>query len=111
MISLIVPHDQEAIEKHDYGEEDSKIMTIVPLAEDKINTLWDIGYFDDLNNKFGLMISTGEDEKITGQEVLKDVLGTTNQYISDYPDIEYLFILKSLLEMALEKETELNIYL
>lgn len=111
MICLIVPHDQEAIEKHDYGEEDPKNMTIVPLEEDKINTLWDIGYFYELNNKFGLMISTGEDEKITGQDVLKDVLGITNQYITDYPDIEYLFILKSLLEIAVEKETELNIYM
>lgn len=111
MICLIVPHDQEAIEKHDCGEEDPNIMTIVPLKEDKVNTVWDIGYFDELNNKFGLMISTGEDEKITGLEVLKDVLSITNQYIRDYPDIEYLFILKSLLEMALEKETELNIYM
>lgn len=111
MICLIVPHDQEAVKKHDYGEDDPNIMTIVPLEEAKINSLWDIGYFDNLNNKFGLMISTGEDEKITGQKVLKDVLNITNQYIRDYPDIEYLFTLKSLLELALEKETELNIYI
>ncbi|EOD4268377.1 hypothetical protein NQ999_11155 [Acinetobacter baumannii] len=111
MICLIVPHDQEAVKKHDYGEDDPNTMTIVPLEEDKINTLWDIGYFDDLNSKLGLMISTGEDEKIAGQEVMKDALRITNIYILKYPRNEYLLTLKSLLEMAIEKQTELNIYL
>lgn len=39
MIFFIVPHNQEAVEKHNYGVEDSNTMTIVPIEEEKINTL------------------------------------------------------------------------
>ena len=111
MICFIVPHNQDAIEKHNHGIEDTNIMTIVPIEEKYINTLWEIKFFDELNQKFGLMISTGEDENISGQEFLKKVLVLTKKYINRYPENHYLYMIKALLEEAIEKKTELNIYL
>ncbi|MDO7413831.1 hypothetical protein [Acinetobacter baumannii] len=111
MICFIVPHDQSAVEKHNYGVEDPNIMTIVPIEEEQINTLWEINFFDELNKKFDLMISTGEDEKIVGQDKLINVLVFTEKYIKEYPHNEYLLLIKNLLQEAIEKKTELNIYL
>lgn len=111
MIFFIVPHNQEAVKKHNYGVEDSNIMTIIPIEEEKINTLWEINFFDELNKKFGLMISIGEDEKISGQDNLNNILIFTEKYIKEYPQNEYLYLVKNLLQEAIEKKTELNIYL
>lgn len=108
---FIVPHSQLAAEQHDYGIEDPDVMTIISVDGDKIDFLWEIGFFDNLNKTFGLMIATGEDEKILGQELLKKVLIVTDSYIENYLNSEILNLFRALLEEAIQKNTELNIYL
>lgn len=37
MLYFIVPHNQDAVEKDNYGVFDQEIMTIVPIEEKKIS--------------------------------------------------------------------------
>ncbi|RZG76706.1 hypothetical protein [Acinetobacter sp. WCHAc060025] len=111
MIYFIVPHNQNAVEKDNYGIMDQEIMTIVPLEREKIDMLWKIGYFNDLNNKFNLLIDETEEEIISGEKCLEDALKFTIGYIEKYPDVEYLHLIKSLLDEALNYKTQLNLYL
>ncbi|ATZ63273.1 hypothetical protein [Acinetobacter bereziniae] len=111
MLYFIVPHNQDAVEKDNYGVFDQEIMTIVPIEEKKLAILWRIGYFNDLNSKFNFLVSESEEEIISGQKNLKEILQFTIEYIENYPDIEYLHLIKSLLEEAIMYKTQLNLYL
>ncbi len=73
--------------------------------------MWRIGYFNDLNSKFNFLVSESEEEIISGQKILKEILQFTIEYIENYPDIEYLYLIKSLLEEAIMYKTQLNLYL
>lgn len=111
MLYFIVPHNQDAVEKDNYGVFDQEIMTIVPLEEKKLAILWRIDYFNELNKKFDFLVSESEEEIISGQKCLEDIFQFTIAYIEKYPDVEYLHLIKYLLEEAIMYRTQLNLYL
>jgi len=56
-------------------------------------------------------VGESEEEIISGQKCLEDIFQFTIAYIEKYPDVEYLHLIKFLLEEAIMYRTQLNLYL
>ncbi|PSL26314.1 hypothetical protein [Chitinophaga ginsengisoli] len=98
-----VPKDKEAEYALDYNEATEDQLIRIYLTSPEFIELWNIGFFNELNEMTGAMIDDFEDAKIVEKEDLENILDSDvfNMPVSN----DILDRLKVLFQEALERGT------
>lgn len=100
---MIVPKDIDAENALDYDEATPEQLIKLEFAESEFKELWNVGFFDALNEMTWAMIDDFESAEIIKKEDLEEVLGSD---VFDIPvSNDILVRIKYLFQEALERGT------
>ena len=98
-----VPKDKRAMKDYDYGVQKKEQMEEMILSETQYKTLDNIGVFDEINEKCGIIIDDYEEE-VLELDKIPIALEVVNQLINNNENNE-LIRLKRILNLAIKYKT------
>ncbi|AJA50068.1 hypothetical protein CPAST_c40390 [Clostridium pasteurianum DSM 525 = ATCC 6013] len=66
---ISVPLNSLGAEEYNYGEEDSKNITVFELTKEEFDKIYSSGVFEEINDKCNLLIDDYESEEIKGDNL------------------------------------------
>ncbi len=101
---IAIPMSKEAQHRLDYDECLNGDLKEYNLTENEFSELLDIGFFQDINNSLGVIISDYESEEIVGDK-LHLLESFMENYIKNHKDILVINDINKLFKVAYEKNT------
>ncbi|MBS4066820.1 MAG: hypothetical protein KGZ74_19820 [Chitinophagaceae bacterium] len=84
---IVAPSDDNSVEKLYRGEFNNLECDYFSFSRNKLYEIFETGFFEHLNNKYGLLISDYEQEEIMDKEKLVTIL---NDDIKKFKDLKHL---------------------
>ncbi|UYQ91269.1 hypothetical protein MKQ68_14345 [Chitinophaga horti] len=106
--AIVVPKTKEAEQSLDYDKVMPEQLLEVVLDEDEFDNLLAIGFFERINSIAGSNIDDYEDENITDEEKLKEIL--RSEIFSHSAVTNKLSQLRNLFEEAIKRKTGIYFY-
>jgi hypothetical protein len=102
---IVVPLDDSSTEKLYRGEFNDLECEYFSLSRDELYEIFATGFFDHLNNKYGLLISDYEQEDVTDKEKLETILKEDMKKFKALKHLSFWNDLEKCTTKAIEKGT------